>query len=225
MPKYLTAVIFLRSIFVLVLLMTTVALADEAPFLIKDSRSPNGRIEIWIKPVNPNEGMAAGTAQIRDVKTQNILSPFEWSGFGVRLLSTDPDPAFTVLWRPDSKYFAIKYEEGRGWVTSAIYGLGGNGQWTEVKLPSDEYVNRIKKMSGVSELRGKGCERPKEWLSNGDLNLEFIDMGIEYGQEDVKAFVVTLRVEDQKRQPLGIAQIVSTKQESHEEAEREVHKQ
>jgi hypothetical protein len=222
MRKFSTAAIFstcLRSSFAFLFLLTVVASAQDEPLLISNSRSPDGKLELWIKPPIQDDGEACGAAQIRQVKTERILSTFEWSGFGVHADST----AFTVLWRPDCKYFAIKYEEARGWVTGRIYGLQRNGRWCEVKLPSDDYTNSIKKLADVTELHGKGCERPKEWLSNGDLTLLFVDRGLFYDHEDLeKEFVVTLRVADQKGQPLPIAKIVSIKQQSENEAEREL---
>ena len=154
-----------------------------------------------------------------EVKTQKILSTFNWSGFGVRADGT----SFVVLWRPDSRYFAIKYEATRGWVTGAIYGWGANRGWGEVKMPSEEYTNTIKKMSGVSELFGKGCESPVGWTKNNNLVLEFVDRNLVYDHEDFeKEFLVTLRVADWKRQPLPMAMIVSIKQKSEEDVEREL---
>lgn len=209
-----------QSTCALVLLLSGVAVAQDAPFLIAHSRSPDGRIEIWIKP---EKGAAAGTAQIRAVKTQKISGTFDWSGFGVEVLSTNADPAFTVLWRHDSRYFAIKYEEARGWMTGAVYGRSRNGRWLEVQMPRDGYMNAIKKVSGVSELFGKGCDSPVEWLSNGDLNLEFADRNVIFDHEDLfKEYTVTLKVADEKGQPLKLAKIVSIKQKSKEEVEKEL---
>lgn len=201
------------------------AVAQDAPFMVANSRSPDGKTEIWIEPIR-SEGIAMGTAQIRSVKSQKILSTFEWSGFGDHLSSDNPDPAFTVFWRPDCKFFAIKYEETRGWMTGQIFGVHKNGQWTEVGLPKDDYDDAIKKLAGVSEFYGKGCDVPERWLSNGDLNLDFADRNIIYDHEDMfKEYTVTLGVADQKGQPLLMAKIVSVKQKPEAETERELQAQ
>lgn len=177
---------------------------------------------MWIKPTEA-EGVAAGTAQIREVRNGRILGRFDWSGFGERADNT----AFKVLWRSDSKYFAISYELSRGWMSGAIYGRNRAGHWAEIKLPSDAYVNGIKKMSGVAELSsGKGCETPKDWLSNGDLELEFCSENIFFADVDaMKEFEVTLGVADQKGEPLSAAKMILINQKSEEEVERELHSQ
>ena len=199
-------------IFAGIFLLASGASANEQPYRVDKSRSPDGRIELWIKPTN-GEGEAAGVAQIREVKTGQTLSTFDWTGFGVQLIA--PDSPFAVLWRRDSRYFAIKFEETRGWTMGAIYGRGAKGQWVEVKMPSDEYTNAIKKMSGVSELYGKGGESPVEWARNGELVLEFVDRNLTYNHEDLeKEFLVTLKVADWIRRPLKTARIVSIKQRS-----------
>jgi hypothetical protein len=200
------------------LLLTKEAIADEQPYLIDRSRSPDGKIELWVKPKS-GEGIAAGVAEIRQVKTGKILGKFEWSGFGVRLAA--PDPPFEVFWRNDSQYFAIRYEFARGWMTGGIYGRGIGSRWIEVKMPSDRYTNAIKKMSGVSELYGKGCDRPIEWTTNRELVLEFADRNLLYEPELEKEYLVTLKVEDWLGRPLRTAGIVSIKQKSKEEVERE----
>jgi hypothetical protein len=165
-------------------------------------------MEIWIKPDNNDESEAAGTAQIRTVKTQKIIGTFDWSGFGVKVVA--PEPPFTVLWRPDNRYFAIGWEKTRGWVTGAIYGKNKAGKWEEVKLPSDEYDAAIKKMAGIADLYGKGCEKPKEWLQNGDLVLQFFDRNLGFHDGDSEQeYLITLQIEDTKGQPLRIARIAS----------------
>ncbi len=206
----------------LLLLWSGVAVAQDTPLLITNSRSPNGKAELWIKPPKEDEGVASGTAQIREVKTGKIVGTFEWSGFGVR---ADSD-AFIVLWRADCKFFAIKYEQSRGWRSGAIYGLHNGGRWAEVKLPDTEYDKAIKKLAGVSEFYGKGCDAPEKWLPNGDLMLIFADRNVVYDHEDLfKEFEVTLRVTDQKGQSLPVAKIVSIKQKSKKETERELQTQ
>jgi len=191
-------------------LASTTAAAQDEPLLIANSRSPDGKLEIWIKPVPPGQGYASGTAQIRSVATGKTLDNFEWSGFG-----ESPDSkAFTVLWRPDCRYFVITWEISRGYVTSTVYGIRTDKRWTEVKLPSDDYVSAIKKMSGLSDLpSGKGHETPERWLPDGRLALEFGSRNIFYdGDGDLeKAFEVILQVNSPANEPLPIARIVSIK--------------
>ncbi len=212
----------MMKIFTIMLLLATATMAQDEPLLIKDSRSPDGKVEIWIKPPKEDEGVASGTVEIRQVQSQKVTGTFEWSGFGVHADST----AFIVFWRPDSKYFAIKYEETRGWMTGNVYGVHKNGRWTEVTMPTDKYDNTIKKLAGVTDFYGKGCDVPEKWVSNGDLDLDFADRNIIYDHEDLfKEYTVTLRVEDQKEKPLPIAQIVSVKQKPKEETLRELQSQ
>jgi hypothetical protein len=192
---------------VLFLLRTAGSAPDDSPFLIHKSRSPDGKIEIWMKP-DGEEGVASGTAQIRLVKTQRILGTFEWGGFGVR---ADAD-AFQVMWRHDSKFFAIKWEEARGWMTGAVHAQTAGRRWAEVKLPKDAYVSAIKNLEHVPELYGKGCDAPERWLDNGQLVLEFCDRNIAYPAEDrVKMYEVSLRVSDWRDRPLPMAQITTIK--------------
>jgi hypothetical protein len=133
------------------------------------------------------------------------------------------DPPFEVFWRKDSRYFAIKYAEARGWVTGAIYGRDSKGRWIEVEIPKEDYVNAIKKMSGVSELLGKGCERPVAWTKKGELVLQFVDRNITYGQQDFeKEFRVTLSASNWLGQPLKTAKILSIMQRSEEETNRDL---
>jgi hypothetical protein len=167
-------------------------------------------MEIWIKPDSEDVGEAAGMAQIRLVKTQKILGTFEWSGFGVHADAL----AFTVLWRPDCRCFAISWEINRGYMTGAIYAASAGGIWSEVKLPSDEYVDKIKRMSGVSELRsGKGHDTPEKWLPSGELMMEFGSQDIWYSDDGnpEKLFTIVLSVMDDKNRPFRTAKILSIK--------------
>ena len=194
------------------------AVCQEAPVVIADSRSPNGRMELWIVP-EKNEGIAVGTAEIRDVKIGRTLGTFDWSGFGTEADKT----AFKVLWRPDSKFFAISWEETRGWMTGTVFGISRNGKWNEIGLPKDEYTKAIMKLGGVSDLYGKGCETPLDWLANGDLELEFMDRNLAYDHEDLeKEFIVELRVASRKDTPLSSGTIVSIRQKTKEQVEQEL---
>lgn len=200
------------------MLLLSVASAHELPYRVGKSRSPDGQIELWIKAEN-GEGEAAGVAQIRQIKTGRTLSTFHWSGFGVQLIA--PRPPFQVFWRRDGLFFAIKYEGTRGWSTGEIYGRNREGQWLKVEKPDKEYTNAIKKISGVTELYGKGCDSPVEWTRNGELVLEFLDRNLIYDHEDLeKEFMVTLKVEDRRGRPLKTAKIISINQKSKEGAER-----
>ena len=210
-------------VYLMLSLLAAVAWAGEQSYRIANSRSPDGKIELWINP-GADEGESVGTAQIRDVKTGRIMDTFDWSGFGGRLVA--PDPPFVVLWNPGSDYFAIKYEITRGWMTGAIYGRNGKGRWMEVKMPDDEYASAIEKMSGVKELYGKGCDVPKQWLKNGNLELLFVDRSLLYEHEDLeKEFMVDLKVKDLMGHPLKSAKIVSIKLKSEAEAEKDMEAQ
>jgi len=178
---------------------------DNQPVLIDNSRSPDGRMELWIKS-SSNQGEAIGTAQIRMVKTGKIAGTFKWSGFGYKA----GHDAFTVLWRPDSKCFAISWEESKGWMTGSVYAFSENKRWVEVKFPTEQYGKAIKKLSGASALRGKGCDTPEKWLPNDQLVVNFADEGILYDDVDAfKEYEVTLRVYDEKNTPLQVARIIS----------------
>jgi len=138
--------------------------------------------------------------------------------------STETEPPFDVLWRTDSKYFAIKWEETRGWMTGTVYGISKDGHWVEVKMPEDKYENAIKKIGGISNLYGKGCDSPVQWLPNGDLDLEFVDRNLVYEHEGdfEKEFVVSLRVEARNGNPLRMAKVVSIRQKSKDEVNKEL---
>ena len=205
---------------IVMLMLAKAASDDDTSIRIDNSRSPDGRLELWIKPIE-GQGEAAGTAQIRLVKSGRILSTFDWSGFGEEADSK----AFKVIWRGDSYLFAISYELSRGYMSGAIYGRTRRDHWMEVKLPADDYVNRIKKISGVYELKsGKGWQTPKNWLPNGDLELEFGSEDIFFKYVDaMKDFVVTLKVADEKGQPLSTAKVVSITEKTEEEVEKDLH--
>ena len=207
-----------------ILLLPGLSAAEEQPYRIVKSLSPNGAIELWVKPEDREGEAAAGKVLIRQVKNGQTLGTFEWSGFGVKLVG--PDPPFDVSWRGDGRYFAIGYEEARGWITGAIYGRAAQDQWLQVKMPADAYSAAIKKVSGVTELYGKGCERPVEWTRKGELVLEFVDRNLAYDHEYFeKQFLVTLKVSDWLGRPLKTAKIVSIKQRSREETQRELQRE
>ena len=205
---------------VALLLVVRTASGDDASIRIDNSRSPNGKLELWIMPIK-DTGEAAGTAQVRSVGNGRILGAFDWSGFGEEADSK----AFKVIWRGDNHFFAISYELSRGYMSGAIYGSITRGHWIEVKLPTDDYVKRIKKMSGVEELKsGKGWETPKSWLPNGDLELEFGSEDIMFNDVDaMKDFVVTLKVADEKGQPLKIAKVMSIREKTEEQVEEDLY--
>lgn len=201
-------------------IVTPTGYADDQPFLVAKSRSPDGKIELWMKPIE-SEGMAAGTTQIREVNTGKITSTFDWSGFGVRLIA--PDPPFEVFWRGDSRYFAITYEESRGWRTGAIYGRNGKGDWVQIKMPNNEYRSAIEKIGGITDFYGKGCDAPKQWLKNGNLQLLFVDRALSYDHEDLeKEFMVELKVAGVDGEPLNTAKIASIKLQSKADTEKEL---
>jgi hypothetical protein len=85
-------------------------------------------------------------------------------------------------------------------------------------------VKTIKKMSGVEELKsGKGWETPKSWLPNGDLELEFGSEDIMFKDVDaMKDFVVTLKVADEKGQPLTTAKVIAIREKTEEDVEQEL---
>jgi hypothetical protein len=206
--------------FLFLVLAAGYSMAQGAPFLVKNSRSPDGRFELWI---TSDEEAVAGTAQIRDAKTEKIVGTFDWSGFGAELVPANPEPPFQVLWRRDSKFFAIKWEAERGWTTGAVYGRIRNGEWSEVKMPSDQYDAAIEKLGGVTQLYGKGCDAPQNWMKNGDLVLEFVDRNLCFDHEDLeREFLITLKVADWRGRPLPMSKIVSIKQKSEEEADRDL---
>ncbi len=126
-------------------------------------------------------GIATGTAKIRDVKTGEILGSFAWSGFGVR----PGEEAFEVLWRPDSRCFAIHWEQTRGFVTCAVYAQSRGG-WSPVKLPDfGKQGLKLARAAGESHVAieenwgGKGWETPSAWLRGNHLRVETAYRGIE----------------------------------------------
>ena len=212
------------SILLIFLLLVNCRLAfatDDKPYFIVNSQSPDGKFELWVLPIH-SPGEASGTVQVRLVKDNRIVSSFDWSGFGVQL--TAPEPPFEVLWRKDSKYFAIKYEETRGWVTGAIYGRFDKSHWVEVQMPRDDYDAAVEKLGNVSDFYGKGCDSPTGWNANGALELLFVDRNLFYDHKDMeKEFVVTLKVADEKGQPVKTAKVISVREKTEEEVEKDLH--
>ncbi len=93
-------------------------------------------------------------------------------------------------------------------MTGAVYACNTQGEWTCVKLPSDQYVASIKKLSGVSEFNsGKGFDTPEKWLADGQLLLEFGTRDL--GDDSEVTYLVLLRMTDPERDPLPKAQIIS----------------
>ena len=64
-------------------------MAQDEPLRIENSRSPDGSMELWIKP-DPYTGEVAcsSIAQIRELKSGRIVGTFHWAGFGERPDST-----------------------------------------------------------------------------------------------------------------------------------------
>ena len=147
--------------------------AVEAPVTIERSQSPDGSKDLIIIPES-GQGIAAGTAKIRDVKTEKILGSFDWSGFGEHATSD----AFDVLWSPDSRCFAINWELTRGFVTCAVYAQTSHG-WRQVKLPDLGKLS-LEKAKAVGEPHayvdenwgGKGHEMALAWLPGHRLRIE-----------------------------------------------------
>jgi hypothetical protein len=182
----------------------------DPPFPITNSRSPDRQMEIWMKRPNTGSDLAEGIAQIRDRKSSKVIGTFAWSGFGRR---ADAE-AFEVFWRPDSKSFAIKWELTRGWMAGAVYAMNAKHRWQEIKLPSADYISKIKKLNRVTELYGKGCDVPEKWLSNSEVLMLFADRNIsEPGEDSFRLYEIRLRVSDGKEEPLGMARIQSIKRQ------------
>lgn len=197
--------------------------AAAEPHRIEKSGSPDGKLELWMKPEG-EEASAAGLVEIRETKNGRTLDTFRWPGIGRR--PSPLDPPFAVSWRSDDRFFALKFPTAEGWTGGEIYGRGAKGRWQQVKVPADEYTNVIKKLGNVTELGGKGCDRPQEWTKSGKLVLLFADRNLSYDQRDLeKEFLVTLKVSTKTHRPLRTAKVVSIKQRPKEETERDSQKE
>ena len=148
--------------------------AEPPAVTIKHSRSPDGRRDFAIVENEEFTGVASGTAEIRDVKTGKILGSFPWNGFGVH----PGEESFKVLWRPDSRCFAINWEETRGFVTCAVYAWSKGG-WLPVKLPDFGARSlKLARAAGPSRvaidetLGGKGHETAVAWLPGNRLRID-----------------------------------------------------
>ena len=150
---------------------------------IKNSQSPDGKKNLVIID-HAYEGTASGTVQIREVKTGKLLSYFEWSGFGEHAT----EDAFTVLWRPDSRAFAINSEVTRGDGECKVYALK-DGVCYPVQLPN--FVQDIATKYHL-EIGDKGDEKPVKWLSGNRLVLDVYNRG--FGEEAPYHYLVTLQL-------------------------------
>lgn len=150
---------------------------------IGHSRSPDGQKEMVIVD-HGYEGSASGTVQIRETKTGKLLSYFDWSGFGEHVTAD----AFTVLWRSDSRAFAIQSEITRGYSECKVYALE-NGVCYPVQLP-----NFVKAIADRYHLgtASKGSELPVKWLPNNRLVLDVYNRG--FGEESPYHYEVTLQL-------------------------------
>ena len=184
----------------LLLIATVSVRASEGKELVIDgSRSPDGQLEISMVPDTDGE-VAAGICKIREIKTGKLRGSFDWAGFGVLADST----SFNVLWRPDSRCFAISWELDRGYMTGTIYAPYRN-KWVEIKYP--EYLHEVlalynKSVDGKNisshDLSGKGCETPKAWLPNNELRIEITDRAFSKPGEGDSAYLfwATFRIVD-----------------------------
>ena len=150
---------------------------------IKDSRSPDGKKDLAIVDTSGN-GMASGTAQVREIKTGKLLGTFEWSAFGEHAT----EDSFTVLWRPDSRAFAIKSEVARGYSECKVYALQNDACYP-VQLP--DFVKSIAARYHL-EVSSKGGERPTRWLPGNRLVLDVYNRG--FGEEAPYHYLVTLQL-------------------------------
>ena len=151
--------------------------------LVKDSQSPNRRERLVIVD-NYGQGVAAGTVQVKEVKTGKILGYFEWSGFGEH----PTEDVLTVLWRPDSRAFAISYEVTRGYVECKVYALEDE-RCVPVELP--DFTARIARKYGL-EIYPKGGEHPFKWLSGNRLEVDVYNRSWEENAHST--YRVTLRL-------------------------------
>ena len=150
---------------------------------IKDSQSPDGKKNMVIID-HGYDGVASGTVQIREVKTGKLVSYCEWSGFGAHA----GEDAFTVLWRPDSRAFAINSEVTRGYSECKVYALEDDVCYP-VQLPN--FVKSIADKYHL-ETRDKGNEQPVKWLSGNRLVLDVYNRG--FGEEPPYHYEVILRL-------------------------------
>ena len=150
---------------------------------IKDSQSPDGKKKMVIID-NGYAGTASGTVQIREVRTGKLLGYFEWSGFGVHAT----DEAFTVLWRPDSRAFAIHSEVTRGYSECKVYALEDDACYP-VQLPN--FVKSIADKYHL-ETMSKGGELPVKWLPGNRLVIDVYNRG--FGEESPYHYEVTLQL-------------------------------
>ena len=157
--------------------------AYNTPVVIKNSGSPDGRKDIVVVANDEDTGIAAGTAKIRDVKTGKVLGSFAWSGFGYGGGNPGAE-AFEVLWRPDSRCFAIKWELTRGFGTCAVYAQSRGG-WSQVSLPDFGKAGlKLARAAGEAHVAieenwgGKGWENPSAWLPGNRLRVETAYRGI-----------------------------------------------
>ena len=150
---------------------------------IKDSQSPDGKKNMVIID-HGYDGTASGTVQIREVKTGKLLSYFEWSGFGSHV----GEDTFTVLWRPDSRAFAINSEVTRGYRECKVYALENDACYP-VQLPN--FVKSIADKYHL-ETMSKGGELPVKWLPGNRLVLDVYNRG--FGEESPYHYEVTLQL-------------------------------
>ena len=198
--KLLAALCFISlSVFVAMAENTS---ATQQSIMIDKSLSPDESKYLTIKDKDPDgsEGVALGTANVINVATGKSLGSFDWAGFGYH-----PDKnAFKVLWRADSKAFAISWEISRGFVTNAVFCRYRDG-WVKVDLPKCySLVKNFSQDDGGKHvtiypgLGGKGHEVVKEWLPDNKFCLEasYRDIGITNRIDREQLFSVIYHIEN-----------------------------
>ncbi len=134
---------------------------------VPDSTSPDGKYRLLLQ-TGTREDVEQGTGKllIEALPGKDIVATFNWEQFG----HTSTEGA-VVLWRPDSRAFALSLETTKGFTDSFIY-VRDRAGWKSVEVP--EFRPKQKPADEWKD-RGKGEYTAKEWLKGDQLKMLFDD--------------------------------------------------
>jgi hypothetical protein len=129
---------------------------------IAESTSPNGSYYITIDHA-PDPAERNDQLEIRSTRTKDVLGSFDWGQFYPNVSENSAN----VLWKSDSKAFAVSSQQDRHGSGSQVYALNG-GHWLEVEIP---FFQPSLPPGQHWEGTGRGSYVASGWLENNVLRM------------------------------------------------------
>ena len=153
--------------FLLLTLISGVCRADT--WRIPNSTSPDKQYYLTIE-AEPDDALdGSGQIEIRKNASKHPLVTFSFEQYGV--INADSVGHLKVLWRKDSKAFAITIGTMKDWADSSVYVEDG-AQWSQAAVPV--FKPKYNPKEGWSD-RGKGAFVVIAWLKDATLKMHFED--------------------------------------------------